>query len=393
MRKTTLCIIYSITGHFVFAQQIKFEENRFSEALAKAKRENKLVFLDSYTSWCAPCKLMVNKIFSLPSVSDYYNSNFICTQFDMEKGEGPALAKKYKVGSYPTYLFVDGNGEEVHRALGYMEENEFIQIGKDAQDPTKQISTLKKKFKHGEKDLAFLKNLIQLTTDDMQFNYLVFKRYLILKDKIDNEDAILLFTSLTGYQDLRYKLLQEKKEDIVKVLSQENFDEYNRFIIMKGIRNKTYNKTTKQLDENTFLKETEKFFGKQEAYQLLSDQKANIALENKDYRTYEQMILQKYRNGYTNQDPNELSLIAGTFSDYITTASSLETAILWVSDAEKRKPNPMNQYILGKLYYKLGDNVKAKEHAEKSLEGAKKLEFKDPDFIGKIQDLLHSIHI
>lgn len=29
----------------------------------------------------------------------------------MEKGEGPALGKRYNVNSYPTYLFVDSKGK------------------------------------------------------------------------------------------------------------------------------------------------------------------------------------------------------------------------------------------------------------------------------------------
>lgn len=36
----------------VFAQGIEFEHGTFAEALAKAKKENKMVFMDCYTSWC-----------------------------------------------------------------------------------------------------------------------------------------------------------------------------------------------------------------------------------------------------------------------------------------------------------------------------------------------------
>ena len=33
---------------------VKFEDLTFEQALAKAKVENKLVFMDCYTSWCGP---------------------------------------------------------------------------------------------------------------------------------------------------------------------------------------------------------------------------------------------------------------------------------------------------------------------------------------------------
>jgi uncharacterized protein YyaL (SSP411 family) len=59
----------------------------------KAKKENKLIFVDAYASWCGPCKLMVKNIFPLKTVGDYYNSHFINAKIDMEKGEGIELAK------------------------------------------------------------------------------------------------------------------------------------------------------------------------------------------------------------------------------------------------------------------------------------------------------------
>lgn len=49
-------------GALAFAQGIKFEDTNFSTILAKAKKENKLIFIDAYASWCGPCKLMVKNV-------------------------------------------------------------------------------------------------------------------------------------------------------------------------------------------------------------------------------------------------------------------------------------------------------------------------------------------
>ena len=38
--------------------QMQFDEGSFSEVLAKAKQEKRMVFMDCYTSWCGPCKMM-----------------------------------------------------------------------------------------------------------------------------------------------------------------------------------------------------------------------------------------------------------------------------------------------------------------------------------------------
>ena len=38
--------------------QITFFEGTFEDAMAKAKKEKKNLFVDFYADWCEPCKLM-----------------------------------------------------------------------------------------------------------------------------------------------------------------------------------------------------------------------------------------------------------------------------------------------------------------------------------------------
>jgi thiol-disulfide isomerase/thioredoxin len=92
------------------AQGITFEHGNFAAVCAKAKAEKKLVFIDVYTSWCGPCKYMAATVFKKDNVGQYFNSQFINFKIDAEKGEGKALAAKYKVQFYPTYLFIDDKG-------------------------------------------------------------------------------------------------------------------------------------------------------------------------------------------------------------------------------------------------------------------------------------------
>ena len=61
------------------AQGIEFmpHEARLQDAIDKAKKEGKMVFLDCYTSWCGPCKMMANKIFPTQEVGDFMNPKFV----------------------------------------------------------------------------------------------------------------------------------------------------------------------------------------------------------------------------------------------------------------------------------------------------------------------------
>ena len=127
---------------------IKFsKDSLLSDALSQAKKEGKLVFIDCYTTWCGPCKHLAKEIFPQREVGDFYNSHFINLSFDMEKGEGLKIQRKYAVKAYPTLLFLNAEGETVHVGLGSMPASAFIELGKTALDDTRNVLSISKKMK------------------------------------------------------------------------------------------------------------------------------------------------------------------------------------------------------------------------------------------------------
>lgn len=66
-------------------QGIRFETGGLQEALAKARKENKAVFVDCYTSWCGPCKMMSSKVFPDKQAGDFFNPRFISLKIVWKK--------------------------------------------------------------------------------------------------------------------------------------------------------------------------------------------------------------------------------------------------------------------------------------------------------------------
>ncbi|MEG0517833.1 MAG: thioredoxin family protein [Bacteroidales bacterium] len=159
MRKIILVSILSIFSFGVFAQQnngVKWEEGTFAQALAKANKQNKQIFLDCYTSWCGPCKHMANNVFTLPEAGKFFNSTFVNVKIDMEKGEGIDLCKKLGVKAFPTFLVLDSQGNEVGRIVGGAELQEFIGKVKIAMSVENSPAALLAKYEStGSIDLAF----------------------------------------------------------------------------------------------------------------------------------------------------------------------------------------------------------------------------------------------
>lgn len=111
-------------------QGIAFFKGSWEEALAKAKSEGKLIFLDAYAEWCNPCKRMSESVFTNEALGAYFNEHFICVKMDMEKGIGEELAIRYVLESYPTLYFVDCTGKAVSTNAGFHTADQLMALGK-----------------------------------------------------------------------------------------------------------------------------------------------------------------------------------------------------------------------------------------------------------------------
>lgn len=160
MKKLIVMMLALAAAISASAQGITFLQKPLAEVLAMAKEQNKLVFVDIYTSWCGPCRHMAQEIFPQPEVGEYFNANFISLKVDAEKdADGPAMLKKYSVTAFPTLLFLDGNGDLVYRFMGARQPDKLIEEGKRALESFAAQPKLKefgKRYAAGDRDKAFL---------------------------------------------------------------------------------------------------------------------------------------------------------------------------------------------------------------------------------------------
>lgn len=141
--------LIALANRLEHGEGIKFEKSTFGEALVKAKNENKLLFIDCYTSWCGPCRMMANQVFTLPEVGAFFNVRFINIKMDMEKGEGKDLAKKYNITGYPTMMLLDGDGNIVQRLVGARNDKELMRVVSEASNPETGYAASKAAYEKG----------------------------------------------------------------------------------------------------------------------------------------------------------------------------------------------------------------------------------------------------
>ena len=166
MKRVFLClalIAAMVMGAEAQNRSITFEQTQeWKKIVKKAKKEKKLIFIDCYTSWCGPCKMLASKVFTQDVVADYFNATFVNAKFDMEKDEdGVMLKDKYGVKAFPTLLFIDPVTQEaVHRMVGAGEAEWLIAGAKLANDPENNLSAMMKRYAAGERGADFLKQYL-----------------------------------------------------------------------------------------------------------------------------------------------------------------------------------------------------------------------------------------
>ena len=131
---------FNLLTNSVFAQTIQWMS--LDEARAAQKVNPKKIFMDVYTNWCGPCKLLEKNTFQNPDVSRYISENYYAVKFNAEgtdeikfynqtfsnpnydpnrKGRNAThqFTQFLGVKGYPTMVFFSEDGDPIMPLVGY----------------------------------------------------------------------------------------------------------------------------------------------------------------------------------------------------------------------------------------------------------------------------------
>lgn len=356
-------LLFSVFGT---AQGIEFFKGSFAEAKELAKKEKKLIFIDAYTSWCGPCKLMTSKVFPLESSGNAYNTKFVNLKVDMEKGEGIDLAKQYQVKYYPTLLFLDSDGNLVHSAVGFHEESAFLELGNTATDPSKQLSQLTKLYNEGNRTPEVLKNYVKALNASASPNASkVADEYLATQSNwktVDN--AKLIYNIVENADSKSFDFLFKNKAWFTTQFGEKPIEQKIQRCILNTAESMAKNK-----DEKAHFDEIKpmfkKYFGDDDEKYLVQykmDYLANTGSWDNYIETAQQLI-----NINPNLGPEMLNQIAWTAYEYVKDTEKLKLALTWAEKSVSLAPSGYNYDTMAALQYKLGLKSKAKKSAKKAI--------------------------
>jgi len=171
----TIILLSLVTTTIIARAQVEFTKlTSWKAVLGHAKKENKYIFIDGYATWCGPCKMMDDTIYSLKGVGELMNEKFISVKVQTDQNatddefvrawynDAARLTKKYQLNILPSLVFLSPDGEVLHSAVGFQNAYHFAGLIRYVTCPeAKQNKKLLEGYLHGKKNYPGLPKLIQ----------------------------------------------------------------------------------------------------------------------------------------------------------------------------------------------------------------------------------------
>ncbi|MEO6917124.1 MAG: DUF255 domain-containing protein [Chitinophagaceae bacterium] len=391
MKKTLLLLL--LIPSFIFAQSgMVFEHGMtWKEILAKAKTENKYIFMDAFTTWCGPCKMMAANIFPLENVGSFFNKNFINVkvQLDTSKEDNDNVKKwyadahmimtDYKVNVFPTYLFLSPDGKLVHRAIGSSPADVFIAKGKDALDPDKQYYVMLDKYKAGNRDPEFMRR-VAIAADaayDKSVAKTISQEYLkTQKDLFTKENIAFIDRFTNSSRDDGFAFIMNNGEKYDAVMGAgAAANKLSGIIKQTELYPILFSRNAVAPDWAALNSQLSTKYPKL-APEIISSTKVIYFQSKQDWNGF-QSAVQDYMKVYgAKASPEELNMYAWTVFENCKDMTCVTDALEWSKRSFKDRENPAFMDTYANILYKLGKKEEAIKWEEKALslvaEGDKK---------------------
>lgn len=351
----------------------------------KAKKENKYLFVDCFTTWCGPCKDMANNVFPQEKVGDFFNKNFVNVkiQFDKTKNDSDevkswyavaaAINKEFKVRAYPTFLIFSPKGELVHRIVGGGQADEFIAKAQEALDPETQYYTRIKKYGSGNPSPQILKELVSASEQVYeQENAAKFASSYLdsQKDLYTKDNLYFLSKYIKSSKSKGFEVILKDTEKVDKVLGKGRANEILSNVIIKESIYPELGNPTANIDSLIAIAASK--YPKIDMRKDTELMKVKFYQEEKDWDKFQPAVLLFMKNYGEEVNAGTKNSFAWAVFKNSNDLNYLNVALEWSKHSVDATEGKLFSYIdtYANLLYKLGKKKEAITLLEKARESA-----------------------
>jgi len=350
------------------AQGIEFFHGEWKAALEEAQKEDKVVFVDCYTSWCGPCKRMAKNVFTQDKVGDFFNKSFVNLKLNMEEPDGRSFGSKFPVSAYPTLFFLTPDGEIIKKGTGGQQAEGLIALGKAAilgYDKTEDYAI---KYEKGDRDYELIYNYVKELNKVGKPSLKISNDYLRSNPEITAEQkAAFLLEAVTEADSKIFDALIESKSTAIKVGTEEKF-----IATVKKAAFKTIEKSGEYDFEDLFKESIEKYKSAKLKNDKRFEQEAYLHYYKLrgDYIKWKEKN-DKYLKKYGKKDPSVYSTQLATIQNSFKHAdNSKDYACEICKDLVKKDDSVANYSSYIKLLMECKKNEEAKSITEEAIKRA-----------------------
>lgn len=135
----TILLYFGLSISIEGQEKLKWVNKDLIAAQQIAAMENKLVFVDTYTNSCPPCKVMDIELRNSKLIS-YFNKNFINVKIDMNSPYGNSIKLKYELVFLPTLMILDSDGNVRYKVDEIIPAKELLYKSKLVREQNMSLS-------------------------------------------------------------------------------------------------------------------------------------------------------------------------------------------------------------------------------------------------------------
>ena len=348
--------------------KVNFIDGSLKQGIEQANLSGKkILFAATKSRQCGSCDVLACDIFNNPEVVGLLNKNFVNVNLNLDENDYFHLKGSQALGKTPTFLFFTSNGYLVDKVSDIRDAKDLVEQADKILQRYQNIDLInlqqdRDEYSIGRRDPDFLHDLaFKMKAAGLYYNAIVsdyFKTQTVeqlqtqknrtfIYEFSDNVENSAIDNFLIDLPYFKAGMSSEKANEHIKMAIR------NSIAAAINDRDQTLFVKSKRIIEKAYLPQSESFL-----YYIQSEYYEGI----KDWENFAK-ITTKYIQDYKITDPEFLNTVALKYFLYVNEKPRLKEAESWLLKSIEIESEYDNNFLLARLYRKMGKCTEAKNAA------------------------------